>query len=261
MYIKKSIGLEAGSVESSRADREISDAVSALQDCPLVNGRLIKDLSLTDYDGESYRVNHGLGRTPSGVLVVASDALVQPVIQSKNSKSMELTFSFQWEQIRYKEFTSATPTGIWILASDLDSTVDHQYKCEFYIVNTSGLNGEYRIVPNAVAANQDSEVVRGASGAVASADGNAMEMLTTSSPYVAGEFTLMANVDRKVFWSVVADTNTTPTCGINIAGGSWIDSQRITRLDIRENNSRIYAGSWARLYRKPKEATVSLWVF
>ena len=73
-----------------RVQNQLLAPMTALLRCPLLDGRIMKDVAIA---ATSTAVNHGLGRSPLGWIVISNDTLATVREDSRTSAQFNLTAS------------------------------------------------------------------------------------------------------------------------------------------------------------------------
>lgn len=254
--------------------KEELEAWRTLAAHPLLDGRLLEDVVVGADSSTSAvksvtttRLSHSLGRKPRGYQVVKASRgswSVTPVTETNQYADVNVTSAPEFVEYKYvgTDATTLSFTG-------LDGNLDHEYFLEGYW-NTDGAASDvlYLGYNSASPSNQfDQRISAEASTVSGARDASNIRLardLGTGNEvhYFKAQIGASLGNQRFVF-STDNSRQTTTTAAYNQFVGVWQDvSTRVTSLHVYASNAgAIEAGSWFELYRKPRNATVSIWVF
>jgi len=259
--------------EQSREER---DLFRRLERHPLLDGRLIENVLVGFDQGFSTdrpkvtttRVSHSLGRKPRGyILVNANRGLWSVSEKSSDSQTADLHFTSDNEFIESQVVKTDTTT---VTFSGLDGNLDYEYFLEGQWKSDTGVGDELYLRFNGITINHSSVFIVVDPPPAATPSFNSSEIALAVDTANAQQIHYMRvhiyagdEGRRYVYGETVVRESAGMVAGHSMHG-LWDDiSTRVTSLEIFSNTATniITNNSWFELYRKPRSATISLWVF
>lgn len=256
--------------------REERAAWRALANHPILDGRLIENYTVgVDYRADNtdrpqvstVRLSHGLGRKPRGYLVVKSNRgawKVTPKTETNDFSDVYVTPEL--ELLKYVYVTADSTT---LTFDSLDGNLDHEYYLEGrWKTDSAAADVLFVGYNSATPSNHFDQRLSAVAGAVSSARNASAIRLARDSGTAGERHYIRANISanasqRRFVHSYDSSRDSGTTASLNYITGVWDDtSTRVTDLYVYSDNAgAIESGSWFELYRKPRKAELSFWVF
>jgi hypothetical protein len=242
---------------------------------PLLAGELIEDLEIGfNVDGSLDRLNvttarlsHGLGQKPRGYLLVKANRGNWSVSEKTAKRDYsDVYMTSSWEFVEKIAVTVDTTT---VAFGNLDGNLDHEYRLEGHWKSSSGSQDELHLHYNGDTSNHFCVYTTATVSAISSTSDTDDIVLARDSGanvdrhYVRATMTAELSPDehRYVHGSAVIRKNGTSGEGHTVYGVFNDSASKVSSLTVVSASSGIAAESWFALYRRPRTAKVSIWVF